>query len=439
MRIMLVGGKKTGKSSCGNTILGRQCFNTDTQTTSCTETQGKISSKTVTVLDTPGCFSVTSDLLMPTNVVLLVVNVSSSFRDSHWEGIEEQLEAGGGQLWSKAVVLFSHGDWLGNTSIEQRIESEGELLQRLVEKCGHRYHVLDNKHWGDGAQVTELLELVEEMLVEERLAVLHRGDHLCKRISSAREQQQDFKELVNCRHQLSHDFIESATFTSCPSLNCSEGPDDATQTVALPAGGAGGQTRLTFLDGFMFCLASVLHGKGPKWPTTINLPIWFPRDDPHTSVRLSGKSQVNLCSPRHPTVLLTLPERQDGRIVEENTNLHCRKLIESGDLQGLIDKWGNSSLEELEAFIDSYFGMVWEQTTGSFQMAESNCFTTDRCTVGKAGDEEVISSIDKKLSKLELLEGIRSDLAELRDGLEHSWKAIRELRDKSKQDPNNTC
>lgn len=38
----------------------------------------------------------------------------------------------------------------------------------------------------DGAQVTELIELVEDgMLVEERLAAVHRGDHVWKRASSA--------------------------------------------------------------------------------------------------------------------------------------------------------------------------------------------------------------------------------------------------------------
>lgn len=208
MKIVLVGGRKTGKSSCGNTILNRECFDTDTQTTSCTEKQGKVNNKMVTVLDSPDCFSMTSELMMASCAVLLVVNVSSSFKGSHWEAMEKQLEAGGGHLWSRTVVLFSHGDWLGNTSVEQRIESEGELLQKLVEKCGNRYHVLDNKHWGDGAQVAELIELMEEMLVEERLAVLHRGDHLWKSVSSSRVQQpeavtpykKDVKELMIRRH-----------------------------------------------------------------------------------------------------------------------------------------------------------------------------------------------------------------------------------------------
>ena len=201
-----------GKSSCGNTILSRKSYDTDTQNTSCTEKQATIAGKMVAVVDTPGCFPVTSDLLMTTSAFLIVVNISSSFKDVHREAMEKQLEAGGGQLWSRAMVLFSYGDWLGDTNIEQRIESEGEPLQRLVEQCGNRYHVLDNKNWGDGAQVRELVELVDEMLVGKRMSDLHKGDPIWKSVRSAQKQhpdatqcQKDLKEQMSSRHQLHRD------------------------------------------------------------------------------------------------------------------------------------------------------------------------------------------------------------------------------------------
>ncbi|XP_044038253.1 GTPase IMAP family member 8-like [Siniperca chuatsi] len=456
LRLVLVGGRKTGKSSCGNTILSRECFHTETQTTSCSEKSAKISGKTVAVLDTPGCFSVTSDLLLASCALLLVVNVSSSFKDTHKEAMEKQLEAGGGQMWSRAVVLFSYGDWVGDTSIEQRIESEGEPLQRLVEKCGNRYHVLDNKHRGEGAQVNELIELIEEMLVEERMAVLHRGDRMWKSVSSAREQQpdavckKDLKGLTSCKHQLSHDLTESANSNTQTMLNCSDGPDNGGQTVALSAGRTGRGTGLTILDRdrFMSCLASMLSGRAVlRW--TKYLPVWFSTDD--LPLRLNGEDQVHLSSSRHP-LLLVLPQTQrrmlaEGNAISVNSLCHpalrertLRRPAESGRLQALIDQWDDSSLEELEAFIDSYFEMVWEQTIGSFQLTEPDCATTEQdAAVEEAGQEEVLASIDRKLSKLELLEEIRRDLAELRKSLEHSWKAIQELREKSKQDDNNTC
>ncbi|KAJ4931836.1 hypothetical protein JOQ06_010276 [Pogonophryne albipinna] len=430
LRIVLLGSWKTGKSSCGDTILGRECFHTGTQTTSCTENRVKISGKTVAVLDTPGCFSVTSDLLEASCAILLVVNVSSSFNDTHMGAIEKQLEAGGGQMWSRAAVLFSYGDWLGDTSIEQRIESEGEPLQRLVQMCGNRYHVLDNKHGGDRVQVHQLIELIDEMLVGERLTVLHGGDHMWKN-ASVTLCKNDLEMLTCCRHQLSHDLTGPANPSPQTSLNCSGGGG---QVVAVPAGRRRRQTGPSMRDreGFMSCLSSMFSSM--RWK--IIIPHLFPTDDLHLN------SERPVFTTSHHTMLLVLPQTQHRVLDEEHAigvqslcrpalrERTLRRLTESGDLQALIDQWGDSSLQELEAFIDLYFEMIWQQTMGSFQ--EPHCPTAeeDPAVQEEAGQQEVLSSIDRKLSKLELLEEIRRDLAELRTSLEHSWEAIQELREK---------
>ncbi|XP_034394959.1 GTPase IMAP family member 8 [Cyclopterus lumpus] len=443
LRIVLVGGRKTGKSSCGNTILSREAFHAETQTTSCTEKRAAIRGETVSVLDTPGCFSVTSDLLhVASCAILLVVNVSSSFTAEHAEATEKQLEAGGGQMWSRAAVLFSHGDWLGDTSIEQRIESEAEPLQRLVERCGNRYHVLDNKHRDEGAQVNELIGLIQETLVGDRLAILHRDELMWKRDSlrDVTPRKRGRKMITSGRHQLSRDDLtESANPTTQPSLNCSGGPGGGGQIVALPARRTGRTGRNVLeRDSYLSSLASALAGEAaPRW--TINLPAWLPTDD--VLLRLNGR----LFSSTHPTVLLVVPQTQHRMLAEEHgISVHSlchpavrertlRRISEAGGLQALIDQWGDSSLEELEAFIDSYFEMIWEKTMGSFQepvgpTAEQDAVVEEE----EARQHEVLSSIDRKLSKLELLEEIRMDLAELRTSLENNWKAIQGLR--SQQD-----
>ncbi|MEQ2225041.1 hypothetical protein ILYODFUR_013430 [Ilyodon furcidens] len=430
LRLILVGGRKGGKSSCGNTILSRECFATNSQTVSCSEKQCKIKGKTVSVLDTPGCFPVSSEFLRTSSAVLLVVNVSTSFTDLHREAIEKQLDGGRSQLWKRAMVLFSYGDWLGDTSIEQRIESEGEPLQRLVEQCGNRYHVMDNKNQGDGAQVMELIELVEEMLATQRLADLYNGNHMWKRVCSAEEQQSDailckrnLQKQINRRHRLSLDLAVSTSSTSSPEeLN-------STQLVALPARRARRQSGQMSLDSNSLVFLSVLK-QGRSW-SSIDLPLMFP--SPHSLV-LSPKCQTMflVSCQSQPSI----PSKEDfigvhSLCLSALRGQSLRRISESGGRQALIDQWGHSSLKELEAFIDSYFEMVWEQTMGSSQPSESDPPTTAQdAVVSDVGEEQLLSSIDRKLSRLELLEEIWKDLAELKQNMEFSWGTIQELRDK---------
>ncbi|XP_072561338.1 GTPase IMAP family member 8-like [Paramormyrops kingsleyae] len=185
LRIVLLGGRWTGKSSAGNTILGREEFVTKRRTAQCVKRQREVAGRQVTVVDTPGWWknwSVenTSELdkqeivhsvsLCPPGpcALFIVLNVDASFTDTRRRSVEEHLDLLSGTVWRHTIVLFTWGDWLGDRTIEQHIEAEGEALQWLVGKCGNRYHVLNNEKRGDVTQVTELLEKVEEMVAGNR-------------------------------------------------------------------------------------------------------------------------------------------------------------------------------------------------------------------------------------------------------------------------------
>ncbi|KAL6463242.1 hypothetical protein MHYP_G00276330 [Metynnis hypsauchen] len=180
LRIVLLGNRNAGKSSAGNTVLNREEFELK-RTAQCVKRQREVARRHITVVEAPGWWRnkpveestellkqeiVLSVSLCPPgpHCLLLVIRLDSDFKGKYRNILEGYLKLLTDSVWSHTIVLFSFGDWLGDTPIEQHIESEGKELQWLVEKCGNRYHVLNNKNRSDDTQVTELLEKIEEMV-----------------------------------------------------------------------------------------------------------------------------------------------------------------------------------------------------------------------------------------------------------------------------------
>lgn len=415
LNLVLIGNTKTGKSSCGNTILGRDCFKTQTQTVSSNKCE--VGGKILTVLDTPGSFCVTSDLFKSSSVFLSVVNISSAFRYVHLKALMDQVKAVGRHFWSKTVVLFSFGDCLGDTTTEQRIESEGGPLQRLIQRCGNRYHVLDNKKTCKN-QVKELIWLIEEMMAGERLAVFQNGDRMTIEIP----QRQQELEAVKAKYQPQ----------SSPDLEGSAGAGTSEMVVSE-------RTRqmrhIRERHSFMSFVGSLPNGKHRLFWTeaghmlAVHPPVWTFGEDLQENMRFCNEIPTN------SAMVLFLPHAQSCTEVNPVHSL-CRpmlinrtltRLTEYGGLQNIIEQWGDSSLEELEAFIDLYFEMLWERTMGS-------CLEAEQENPTRVEEEDMLANINQKLSKLDALEEIKEDLAELKKSMERSVKTIEELRGETKKE-----
>lgn len=196
--------------------------------------------------------------------------------------------------------------------------------------------------------------------------------------------------------------------------------------------GAAGQTGLPSVVDVTSCLACVPSSNRCRLRWTLKLPVCFSADDLH--LRTNGESLPSHFSSRRPRPLLALPPTQFRMFAEDDSagvRALCHpalrertllRLSRSGGLQALIDRWDHSNLEELEAFIDLYFEMVWEQSRAFPEFPEPE----EQMVVKETGEADVLASIDRKLSKLELLEDIQKELKELRTKLEHSWKLTQE-------------
>ncbi|XP_043076442.1 uncharacterized protein LOC122325453 [Puntigrus tetrazona] len=183
LRIVLMGGRFVGKTSVMDTILKiEQEFSNSKK---CVMRDGEVDKRKVILIDTPGWWpyasvketseSVKQEIKSSVSMcspgphaVLLVLQSGVAFTEAQRRSVKEHMELLGGNVWKYCIVVFSGGDWMGTSTIEEHIESEGEALQWLINKCGNRYHVLNYMEQDDREQVRELMEKVEMMARENK-------------------------------------------------------------------------------------------------------------------------------------------------------------------------------------------------------------------------------------------------------------------------------
>uniref|UniRef100_A0A8C6WF04 AIG1-type G domain-containing protein n=1 Tax=Neogobius melanostomus TaxID=47308 RepID=A0A8C6WF04_9GOBI len=219
MRIVTLGKTGSGKSSLANTLFREETFtvnhSANSQTQFCQSENKIINGTNIQLVDTPGFFDTDKqkdtelkDELLKciiecapgAHAFLLTLKVEK-FTAQEEAVVEQMMNYFSKEALKFTTVMFTHGDQLPKGMKIEEWVKENKALNDLVQKCGGRCCVIDNKYWinsqdqyrNNQNQIKQLLETIYKT-IEENEGNCYTND-LLQKVQLMKEREKNHKAL----------------------------------------------------------------------------------------------------------------------------------------------------------------------------------------------------------------------------------------------------